>query len=62
MLEAEDRDNQRDRRREEHADSRDRIDRDRMNEARMMMPDTPDSRGRRGGGGPPGAEEADAAD
>ena len=63
MLEAEERDNQRDRHREQHADSRDQDDRNRLNEARMMViPGTPESRGRRGGGRPPGAEEGDAAD
>ena len=63
MLEADERDNRRERQREEHAESRDRFDRDRLNEACMMIPGTPESRGRRGGAGPPGAgEEGDAAD
>ena len=46
MLEAEERDNQRDHKWEAGAQERDMIDKDRLNDARFGMVDSPKSRGR----------------
>ncbi len=46
MLEAEERDDQRNRQWEEGAQERDMIDKDRLNDARFGMADSPKSRGR----------------